>query len=134
MLTGQDHIHSMRDFQSKSICFQFNWTSVRSYFLHGSIFCLEIYMPVRKPSICFWKWVISIKWGNKLVIHNINLAGHRNSACCLQLLGFLEIWVNALFWHWKTQNFPKGCCHHDLKAFCETGYKSVLLNIIENMK
>ena len=30
--------------------------------------------------------------------------------------------------------FPKGCCHHDLKAFCEIGYKSVLLNIIENMK
>ena len=30
--------------------------------------------------------------------------------------------------------FPKGCCHHDVKAFCETVYKSVHLNIIENMK
>ena len=30
--------------------------------------------------------------------------------------------------------FPKGCCHHDVKAFCETVYKTVLLNIIENMK
>ena len=30
--------------------------------------------------------------------------------------------------------FPKGCCHHDLKAFCEIGCKSVLLNITENMK
>ena len=27
-----------------------------------------------------------------------------------------------------------GCCHHDLKAFCETGYNSVLLNITENVK
>ena len=91
-------------------------------------------MSVSKPSICFWKWVISIKWRNKLLIHNINLTGHRKSACCLQLLVFLEIWVIAPFWHWRTQVFPKGCCHHDLKAFCKIGYKSVLLNIIENMK
>ena len=107
---------------------------IGSYFLHGSIFCLGIYMSVSKPSICFWKRVISIKWRNKLLIHNINLAGHRKSACCLQLLVFLEIWVIAPFWHWRTQAFPKGCCHHDLKAFCEIWYKSVLLNIIENMK
>ena len=107
---------------------------IRSYFLHGSIFCLGIYMSVSKPSICFWKWVISIKWRNKLLIHNINLTGHRKSACCLQLLVFLEIWVIAPFWHWRTQVFPKGCCHHDLKVLCEIGYKSVLLNIIENMK
>ena len=90
---------------------------IRSYFLHGSIFCLGIYMSVSKPSICFWKQVISIKWRNKLLIHNINLTGHRKSACCLQLLVFLEIWVIAPFWHWRTQVFPKGCCHHDLKAF-----------------
>ena len=90
---------------------------IQSYFLHGSIFCLRIYMSVSKPSICFWKWVISIKWRNKLLIHNINLTGHRKSACCLQLLVFLEIWVIAPFWHWRTQVFPKGCCHHDLKAF-----------------
>ena len=31
-------------------------------------------------------------------------------------------------------DFPKGCCHHDLKAFYEIWCKSVLLNIIENMK
>ena len=74
-------------------------------------------MSVGKPSICFWKWIISIKWRNKLLIHNINLIGHRKSACCIQLLVFLEIWVIAPFWHWRTQVFPKGCCHHDLKAF-----------------
>ena len=28
-------------------------------FLHGSIFCLGIYMSVSKPSICFWKFQIS---------------------------------------------------------------------------
>ena len=89
-------------------------------------------MSVSKPSICFWKWVISIKWRNKLLIHNINLTGHRKSACCLQLLVLLEIWVIAPFWHWRTQVFTKGFCHHDHKVFCEAGYKSVLLNIIEN--
>ena len=107
---------------------------IRSYLLHGSMFCLGIYMSVSKPSICFWKQVISIKWSNKLLIHNINLTGHRKSACFLQLLVFLEIQVIALFWHWRTQVFPKGCCHHDLKALCETGYKSVFSNITENMK
>ena len=89
-------------------------------------------MYVSKPSICFWIRVISIKWRNKLLIHSINLAGLRKSACSLQLLVFLEIWVIGPFWHWKTQVFPKSWCHHDLKAFCEIGYKSVLLNIIEN--
>ena len=74
-------------------------------------------MSVSKPSICFWKWVISIKWRNKLLIHNINLTGHRKSACCLQLLVFLKIWVITPFWHWRTQVFPKDCCQHDLKAF-----------------
>ena len=106
---------------------------IRSYFLHGSIFCLRIYMSVSKPSICFWKWVISIKWRNKLLIHNINLTGHRKSACYLQLLVFLEIWVIVPFRHWRTRAFPKGFCHHDFKAFCEIGYKSVLLNIIKNI-
>ena len=106
----------------------------RSYFLHGSIFCLGIYMSVSKPSINFWKWVISIKWRNKLLIYNINLTGHRKSACCLKLLVFLEIWVIAPFQHWRFQVFSKDCFHHDLKAFCETGYNSVVLNIIESMK
>ena len=106
----------------------------RSYFLHGSIFCLGIWISVSKSSICFWKSVISVKRRNKLIIHNIKLTGHRKSACCLQLLVFLEIWVIAPFWHWRTQVFPKGSCHHDLKAFCEIGYNSVLLNIIDNMK
>ena len=59
---------------------------IRGYFLYGSIFCLGIYMFVSKPSICFWKWVISNKWRNKLLIHIISLTGHRKSASCLQLL------------------------------------------------
>ena len=74
-------------------------------------------MSLSKPSICFWKWFISNKGRNKLLIHNINLTGHRNSACCLQLLVFLEIWIIAPFWYWRTQVFPKGCCHHDRKVF-----------------
>ena len=64
---------------------------IRSYFLHGSIFCLGIYMFVSNPSICFWKRFISTKWRNKLLIHNVNLTGHRKSACFLQLLVFLQI-------------------------------------------
>ena len=31
----------------------------------------------------------------------------------------------------KISGFPKGCCHHDLKTFFETGYNSLLL---ENVK
>ena len=107
---------------------------MQSYFLHWSIFCLGIYMSVSKPWICFWKRVISIKWRNKLLIHSIDLTGHRKSACCLQLLVFLEIWVLAPFWHRRTEVFPKGGCHHDLKDFCQIGYKSVLFNVKENTK
>ena len=73
VLTGPDHIQSMRDFQSSPICSQFDYTfddlfgktikivyknillkeCIRGYFLHGSIFCVGIYMSVSKPSICF---------------------------------------------------------------------------------
>ena len=93
---------------------------IRSYFLDGSIFCLRIYMSVSKPSICFWKWVISIKWRNKLLFHNINLTGHRKSTCCLQLLVFLMSHCSVLALE-DPGFFHKSCCHHDLKAFCETG-------------
>ena len=106
---------------------------IRSYFLHGSIFCLGIYVSVSKPSICFGKQVLSVKWRNKLVIHNINLTGHTKSACCLRLLVFLEILVITPFQDWWSKDLPKGCCQHNLKAFWGTGYKSALLNIIENM-
>ena len=78
--------------------------------------------------------LINLIYYHKLLIHNINLTGHRRSAFCLQLLVFLEIWVSGSFWHWRSQVFPKGYCHHDLKTFCETGYNSVLLNTIKNMK
>ena len=107
---------------------------ILSYFLHGSIFCLAIYLSVSKPSICFWKRIISAKWRNKLLIHNINLTGYRKSACYLRLLVFLETWVIAPFWHWRSQVFPKDHCHHNLKAFCESGHNNLLKNIIENMK
>ena len=70
--------------------------------------------------------VISTKWRNKLLIHNINLTGHRKSVYCLRPLIFLDTNVIALFWHWRSQVFPKGCYHHDLKGFYETGYNSVL--------
>ena len=51
-----------------------------------NIFCLGIYMSVTKPSTRFWKRLISTKWRNKLLIHNINLAVHRKSECRLRLL------------------------------------------------
>ena len=82
----------------------------------------------------FLKMVILIKWRNKFLIDNINLTSHIKIACCLQILVFLEIRVFALFCHRRSQVFSISCCHHDLKAFCEIGYKNVLLNIIENMK
>ena len=36
---------------------------IQSYFLHGSISCLGIYMSVSKPSICFWKSLFQISEG-----------------------------------------------------------------------
>ena len=72
---------------------------ILSYFLHGSILWLGIYMSVIKPSICFSKRVISAKWRNKLLIQNINLTVYRKNACCLGLLVFLETWVIVPFWH-----------------------------------
>ena len=107
---------------------------ILSYFLHGSILCLGIYMSVIKPSICFSKRVISAKWRNKFLIHNVNLTVHRKSACFLRLLVFLETWVDALFSHWRSQVFPKDRCRHDLKGFCESEYNNLFRNIIENMK
>ena len=75
------------------------------YFALGST-CLE----VSHQYVFENELYISFKWRNKLLI---NLTGHRKSACCLQLLVFLEIWVIAPFWHWRTQVFPKGCCYDD---------------------
>ena len=89
---------------------------MRTYFWYESIFCLGIYMSVSKPSICFC---------NKLLIHNINLADHRKMHVVYGSWFFLEIWVIAQLWHWRSQGLPKGCCHHDL---------NVLLNTIKNMK
>ena len=107
---------------------------MRSYFLHGSIFCLGIYIPVSKPSICFWKWVISNKWRNKLLIHNIKLTGHRKSACCLQLLVFLEIRSLLCFGIGRSRFFPRVAATMISKRFCEIAFESVLLNVMENMK
>ena len=106
---------------------------ILSYFLHGIILCLATYMSVSKPSICFPKRVILAKWRNKLLIHNVSLTVHRKSACCLRLLVFLETWAIVL-WNWRSHIFPKGRCHHDLKAFCESGHNNLFKNIIENMK
>ena len=72
---------------------------ILSYFLHGNILCLGIYMSVIKPSICFSKLVTSVKWRNKLLIQNINLTVYRKNACCLGLLVFMETRVFAPFWH-----------------------------------
>ena len=91
-------------------------------------------MSVSKPSICFSKRVISAKWRNKLLIHEINLTVHRKSACCLRPLVFLETWLIATFWQWNSQAFLKGRWHHYLKAFYESGHNNLFKNIIENMK
>ena len=105
-----------------------------SYFLQGSILCLDIYMSLSKPSICFSERVTSAKWRNKLLIHDINLTVHRKSACCLRPLIFLETEVITPFWHRRSQVFPKGHCHHDLKAFCESVHNNLGKNVTENMK
>ena len=90
-------------------------------------------MSVSKPSMCFWKWFILIKWRNKLLIDNINLTGHRKSACCLQVLVFLEIWVIAPYLHCRTQVFPKPCCHHD-QRFVKLGIKVYFFEYYRNKK
>ena len=34
----------------------------------------------------------------------------------------------------EVPGFPKGRCHHDLKAFCESGRNNLFKSIIENIK
>ena len=104
-------------------------TCIRSYSLLGSIFCLGIYMPVSKPSICFWKQVISNKWWEKLIF----------TTSVWQVIEKVHV-VYGSWFSWKYEPLlsvgiggPRVFAR-DLKAFCETGYNSVLLNIIENMK
>ena len=96
---------------------------IRSYFLHGSIFCLAIYMSVSKPSKYFWKRVISIRWRNKLLIHKINLTCHRKSACCLQLLVFLEIESSFHLGIGGPRYFPKVAATMISKRFVILGIK-----------
>ena len=103
-------------------------------FLHGSISCLGIYMSVIKPSMPFKTGYFSQVEEQVVYSKHINLTVYRKNACCLRLLVFLETWVVAPFWHWRSLVFPKGRCHHDLKAFCESGHNNLFKNIIENMK
>ena len=80
-------------------------------------------MSAPKPSICFWKRVISIKWRNKLLIHSMNLTGYRKSACCLRLLVLLEIWVIALFSIGGLKFFPRVAATMVSKRFVKLGIK-----------
>ena len=91
-------------------------------------------MSVRKPSICLRKRIISTKWRNKLLVQNINLTGHTKNVCCLRPLIFLETRVITAVRHWGFKVFWKIFYLHNFKAFCETGYNSILDNIIENKK
>ena len=99
---------------------------IQSYFLHGSIFCLGICMSVSKPSICFGKRVIWIEWRNKLFIHNINLTSHRKSACCLQLLVFLEYESLLRFGIGGPKFFPRVAATMISKRFVKLGIKVYL--------
>ena len=43
--------------------------------------------------------------------------------------------ITPSHWHWRSQVFRKGGCHHDLKAFCESGhnnYLKILSKILSN--
>ena len=66
--------------------------------------------------------------------HNIKLIGHRKSASCLQLLVFLEIESLLRFGIRGPRFFPRVAVTMITKRFCEIGYNSVLLNVIENIK
>ena len=118
------------------------WKTMKTVYLKNRIYIEHIfYMGLYFDSVstCLWvshqyifqKKVTLMKWSNKLQIHNVNLTDHRKSA---KLLVFLQIWFIAPFWHWRSQDFPNGCCQHDLKSFCETGCNSVLLTITEDIK
>ena len=48
-------------------------------------------------------------------------------------IGFLGDMCHCSVLILEVLGFPKGCCHHDLKVFCETRYNSVLSNVAENM-
>ena len=95
---------------------------VLSHFLHGSIFCLGIYMSISMPSIYFWKRVISAKWRSELLIHNISSIGHGKS-----FPGDTSI---APFWHRGPRLFPRVTTTKGLKTFCEFRYMIIYLRIL----
>ena len=49
-------------------------------------------------------------------------------------LGFPGDMSHRSLLHWRSQVFPKGHCHHDVKEFCESRHNNLLKNVIENMK
>ena len=88
---------------------------MRSYFLHGGIFCLEIYMSVSKPSICFWKRVqlsgvtsclfTTLVWQViERVYVSTALDFPGDMSHCLVLAGFfqglLPPWSQSVLWNW----------------------------------
>ena len=50
----------------------------------------------------------------------------------------MDIWqkrnVYAISGFGDPRIFPKGHCHHELKAFCEFGHNNLHKNVIANMK
>ena len=93
---------------------------------------LGIYVPVSKPWICFWKWVISTK---EQVAYSQHQFDRLYKECMLPAAldcpgDKSHHSVLAL----GVPGFSQSCYHYELKVFCETGYNSALYNIIENVK
>ena len=71
-----------------------------------NISCFDIYISVSKPSTCFWKRVLSTKWRNKSLIHNINLKVIER--------------VNVVYGSWFSwRQSHRSVLALEVKAFCE---------------
>ena len=90
-------------------------------------------MSVSKPSICFWRWVISNKWRNKLFILTL----------IWQVIERVHV-VYSTWFSWRYESlllfgiggrrfFPRVAAIMISKWFCQIAYKGALLNVMENM-
>ena len=88
---------------------------------------MGVYFP--SASTCLWvshqyvfeNRLFSVKWTNKLLIHDINLTGHRKSTCCLRLLVFLQIESLLCFGIGGPRIFPRVPATMISKRFVKLG-------------
>ena len=130
---------------------QDNWVQKLRIYLNGKLFFTWSYM-LQIPSISKEYFVLEICMSRShqyIWFSCYRLFELRGWASCLlttsiwkaikvvvpvMAFGFLGDMSHRPFSASEAPGFPKGCCHHNLKTSCQTGwYNSLLQNMTENV-